>query len=129
MGTFQRMTDRQENFFNVDAMEQGIRRTLSEGMETRVFSGDSAMISIVRVGADQSGKLHSHPEEQWGFLFRGSGVRIQDGKEIAVSAGDFWRTPGNVEHGFRAGPEGAVVFDVFAPPREDYKKPGSGFGG
>jgi quercetin dioxygenase-like cupin family protein len=122
------MTDPKENFFNVDAMEQGIRRTLSEGMETRVFSGDSAMISIVRIGPNSSGKLHSHPEEQWGFLFRGSGVRTQDGEEIAVSAGDFWRTPGSVEHGFRAGPEGAVVFDVFAPPREDYKKPGSGFG-
>jgi quercetin dioxygenase-like cupin family protein len=121
------MTSRKENFFNVDAMEQGIRRTLSEGMETRVFSGDSAMISIVRIGPNRSGKLHSHPEEQWGFLFRGSGVRTQEGTEIAVSAGDFWRTPGNVEHGFRAGPEGAVVFDVFAPPREDYKKPGSGF--
>lgn len=122
------MSDRQDNFFNVDAMEQGLRRKLAEGMETRVFAGDSAMISIVRVGPNQSGKLHAHPEEQWGFLFRGSGVRIQDGKEISVSAGDFWRTPGNVEHGFRAGAEGAVIFDVFAPPREDYKRPGSGFG-
>ena len=122
------MTDQKNNFFNVDAMEQGIPRTLSDGLETRVFSGDSAMISIVRIGPNSSGKLHSHPEEQWGFLFRGSGVRTQDGKEISVSVGDFWRTPGNVEHGFRAGPEGAVVFDVFAPPREDYKKPGSGFG-
>jgi quercetin dioxygenase-like cupin family protein len=122
------MSDRQDNFFNIDAMEQGIRRTLAEGMETRVFSGERAMISIVRMEPNSSGKLHSHPEEQWGFLFRGSGVRSQDGEEITVSAGDFWRTPGHVEHGFRAGPEGAVIFDVFAPPREDYKKPGSGFG-
>ena len=29
---------------------------------------------------------------------------------------------------FRAGPEGAVVYDVFAPPRDDYTKPGVGFG-
>jgi len=39
-----------------------------------------------------------------------------------------WRTPGGIEHGFTAGPNGAVVYDVFAPPREEYKKGGSGFG-
>jgi hypothetical protein len=34
-----------------------------------------------------------------------------------------------VEHTFQAGPDGATVYDVFAPPREEYKKAGSGFGG
>ena len=123
------MSDQDSNFFNVDAMEQGIRRVLAEGMETRVFPGDQAMISIVRIGPNRVGKLHSHPEEQWGFLLRGTGVRRQGESEVAVKAGDFWRTPGDVPHTFEAGPEGAVVFDVFAPPRDDYKKPGSGFGG
>ncbi len=117
-----------ENFFNVDNMEQGIQRVLAEGMETRVFPGEQAMISIVRIDPNKTGNAHSHPEEQWGFLFRGSGVRTQGGTEHEVSEGDFWRSPGNVEHSFRAGPDGAVVFDVFAPPREDYKKPGEGFG-
>ena len=31
------------------------------------------------------------------------------------------------EHGFTAGPDGAVIFDVFAPPREEYTREGSGF--
>ena len=91
-----------ENFFNLDALDQGISRQLAEGMTTRVFPGQQAMISIVR-------------------------TRIQAGEEIAVSAGDFWRTPGNVEHGFSAGPEGALIFDVFAPPREEYSRAGEGF--
>lgn len=122
------MDDQTKNFFNVDAMDQGIHRVLAEGLETRVFAGDQAMISIVRVEPNQAGALHSHPEEQWGFCFRGSGWRTQGGTEIPVSAGDFWRTPGTTVHGFRAGPEGAVIFDVFAPPRDEYKKAGSGFG-
>jgi quercetin dioxygenase-like cupin family protein len=117
------------NFFNVDNHEQGILRQLAEGMETRVFPGDQAMISIVRIGPNRCGSLHAHPEEQWGFCFRGSGTRTQDGVETAVSVGDFWRTPGGVEHSFQAGPEGAVIYDVFAPPRQDYTKPGAGFGG
>jgi len=116
-----------ENFFNLDALEQGIARQLAEGMTTRVFPGDDAMISIVRIEANRSGAIHSHPQEQWGFCVRGSGLRKQAGEEISVSAGDFWRTPGGVEHGFSAGPEGAVIFDVFAPPREEYTRAGSGF--
>lgn len=116
-----------ENFYNVDALEQGIQRQLAEGLSTRVFAGDQAMISIVRIAPNKSGKVHSHPQEQWGFCFRGSGVRFQGGEEIPVKAGDFWRTPGNVEHGFSAGPEGAVVYDVFAPPREEYRTAGKGF--
>jgi len=117
-----------ENFFNLDAMEQGINRELAEGMTTRVFPGDDAMISIVRIDANKSGKIHAHPQEQWGFCVRGSGTRIQAGEEVPVSAGDFWRTPGNVEHGFSAGPEGAVIYDVFAPPH-DAVRPQSGVSG
>ncbi len=71
--------------------------------------------------------MHSHPEEQWGIMLEGEGVRVQDGVEVAVKKGDFWRTPGGVPHTFRAGPSGATVLDVFAPPREEYRQAGSGF--
>ena len=116
-----------QNFFTIDALDEGIARELAEGMTTRIFPGDQAMISIVRIEANRAGQVHSHPQEQWGFCLRGSGVRKQGGEEIAVCAGDFWRTPGNVEHGFVAGDDGAVIFDVFAPPREEYTRSGSGF--
>ncbi len=32
------------------------------------------------------------------MLLEGSAVRVQDGEEIPVKKGDFWRTPGNVPH-------------------------------
>lgn len=118
----------ERNFHRLDDLTEGVARQLADGISARVFVGDQAMISVVRLEPDAEGKIHSHPEEQWGFMLEGSGVRIQDGQEVAVMAGDFWRTPGGVAHGLRAGPEGARVLDVFAPPREDYKKPGAGFG-
>jgi len=118
-----------KNFFNLNDMSQGIARGLTEGLTARVFPGEQAMISVVNIEAGHKGKLHSHAEEQWGLLLKGSGTRTQDGEEIEVRQGDFWCTPGHVEHTFQAGPDGATVFDVFAPPREDYKKAGSGFGG
>lgn len=118
-----------DNFYNLHNMDQGIQRSLAEGLNTRVFPGEQAMISIVKIEPGHKGKLHAHPEEQWGVLLQGSGTRTQGGEDIDVKEGDFWRTPGNIEHTFEAGPEGATVLDVFAPPREEYRKAGSGFGG
>jgi quercetin dioxygenase-like cupin family protein len=86
------------------------------------------MLSIVSIAPNGEGTLHHHPEEQWGVLLEGSAIRVQGGEEIPVTKGDFWRTPGNVPHTMRAGPEGARVLDIFSPPRAEYKKPGKGFG-
>ena len=116
-----------ENFFNLSDPDQGIPRQLTEGISTRVFPGEQAMLSLVTIEPNAEGRLHSHPEEQWGIMLEGEGVRVQDGVEVAVEKGDFWRTPGGVPHSFRAGPSGATVLDVFAPPREEYRQAGSGF--
>ena len=117
-----------ENFFNINDLEAGTPRSLAYGLSTRIFPGDQAMISVVRFEPNAEGTLHHHEEEQWGFLVEGSATRIQGDERIEVSKGDFWRTPGNVPHTMIAGPQGATVFDVFAPPRKAYLKPGEGFG-
>ena len=115
------------HFFNLYDKSQGIARTLAEGLEAKIFPGENLMLSVVTIAANQSGEVHSHPQEQWGVLLEGSGVRIQDGIEHEVSAGDFWQTPGNVPHSFRAGTSGALVLDIFSPPRDEYRQAGSGF--
>ena len=71
---------------------------------------------------------HSHPEEQWGYMIEGTATRIQDGEHIQVGKGSFWRTPRHVEHSVIAGPEGCIILDVFAPPREEYRTPGADLG-
>ena len=114
--------------FNIGDMTQGIQRTLGDGITTRIFGGDQAMLSVVRIEPHCEGQVHSHPQEQWGVLLEGACVRIQDGEEVEMRAGDFWHTPGGVRHGIRTGECAAVVLDVFSPPREEYKTPGEGFG-
>lgn len=116
------------NFFHIDDLSQGLPRELSDGVTTRIFPGEQAMLSVVRIEPNARGTLHSHPEEQWGYLIEGSATRIQDGAHIPVEKNCFWRTPSNIEHSVIAGPEGCVILDVFAPPREDYKTAGRGFG-
>ncbi len=118
---------RPDTFFNFADLSAGIARNLAPGIDTRIFAGEHAMLSVVSFEPGSTGSIHSHSEEQWGVLLEGSGVRIQDGVEVPVGEGDFWRTPAHIEHGFRAGPTGAKVLDIFAPPRAAYRNAGSGF--
>ncbi len=115
--------------FRLDDESQGIGRELGAGIRTRIFAGEQAMLSVVRIEPHTTGALHSHPEEQWGVLLEGECVRIQGEEEWPMRAGDFWHTPGGVRHGIRTGERGATVLDVFAPPRAEYRRPGRGFGG
>ena len=104
----------------------------AQSMEEAIQLGRSithlGMVSVVRIEPNAVGAIHSHPQEQWGLMLEGSAVRIQDGEEIEVKKGDFWVSPGGIEHGVIGGPDGAVILDVFSPPREEYTSPGSGFG-
>ena len=119
----------QENYFNnINDLDSGIKRVLGDGISTRIFCGDQTMLSIVTIEPNAKGQIHSHPQEQWGFLIEGSGIRIQDGQKIEIKKGDFWQTPGGIDHGIIGGTEGAKVLDIFSPPRDEYKKSGSGFG-
>jgi quercetin dioxygenase-like cupin family protein len=117
-----------DTLFNLHDVSLGIARELAPGINTRIFPGEQAMLSVVTIDPNAQGTVHHHPEEQWGVLLEGSAVRTQGGEDFPVKKGDFWRTPSNVPHTIKAGPEGATVLDIFSPPREEYKKAGSGFG-
>lgn len=117
-----------DEFHNLDTGEGGLFRELGPGLTTRIFAGEQAMLSVVSIAPGAMGTMHHHPEEQWGVLLEGSAIRYQGGEEMYVNKGDFWRTPGNVPHTMKAGPDGAKVLDIFSPPRPEYRKAGKGFG-
>ena len=114
--------------FQLNDDPRAIQRKLGEGITTSIFPGENVMLSVVRIAPHSAGSIHSHPEEQWGVLLEGKCTRIQNGEEIEAVAGDFWCTPGGISHGVRTGAEGAVVLDIFSPPRAEYRKSGEGFG-
>lgn len=114
-------------FHNLDKPD-GLERELAPGLLAHIFTGEHCMLSVVTIVPNGEGKLHHHPEEQWGVLLDGTAVRVQGGEEFHVKKGDFWRTPGGVPHTLRAGPQGCRVLDIFSPPRPEYKIPGKGFG-
>ncbi len=108
--------------------DPGIPRQLAPGVIARIFPGIHAMLSIVTIEPHSASPVHSHPNEQWGVCLEGEWIRIQDGVEHRVRAGDFWQTPPGVPHGGRTLGERCVVLVIFAPPREEYRQAGQGFG-
>ncbi len=94
----------------------GISRKLAEGVFSRVFFGEQVMLSIVTIEPHTEAPIHSHPNEQWGYLLEGEWERIQGGKSEICTSGDFWHTPGGVEHGGRTMAKTAVILDIFSPP-------------
>ncbi len=102
--------------------EGGIMRELAAGVTARVFPGVNAMLSVVTLEPHSVSPVHAHPNEQWGVCLEGEWIRIQDGVEHHVRAGDFWQTPPNVSHGGRTLERRCVVLDIFAPPREEYAR-------
>jgi quercetin dioxygenase-like cupin family protein len=126
--TDERERNRPAWVFNIKDDTQGIPRVLGDGLSARIFVGDNVMLSVVRAEPHSEGAVHSHPEEQWGLLLEGECIRIQGDEDFHMKAGDFWHTPGGMRHGLRTGDVGAIVLDIFSPPRKEYRKTGEGFG-
>lgn len=100
--------------FNLADTSRGIQRKLAEGITTRIFPGQNVMLSVVTLEPNSSGIIHSHPEEQWGMLLDGNCVRLQADEEVQMYKGDFWYTPGGVEHMFALAAQGQLFWIFLA---------------
>ena len=111
-----------EHFFNLHNESGGIHRSLADGVTTQIFPGEQAMLSVVRIEAESESARHSHPEEQWGVLLEGNGVRIQNDIERPGTAGDFWQTPviSAIHMLIHAVMAGSVVMLVIVPESSEW---------
>jgi len=64
---------------------------------------------------------HKHPNEQTGYLVKGSIKLFIDGKGLVLHAGDSWSILSNVLHKAEI-LEDSVAIEVFSPRRDDYIK-------
>ena len=91
-----------------------------DGVLARTVDGEQCSFGVVELDPDSVVREHQHPNEQLGIVVSGS-VRFRIGdEERDLRPGGTWRIPPNVPHEVTTGPEGAVVLDVFAPPRADW---------
>jgi quercetin dioxygenase-like cupin family protein len=94
---------------------------LADGVRARALFGDSTMLNLVELDPGAVVPEHSHVHEQMGIVLSGEIVMIFDGEEHPCHAMDAMHIPSGIVHGAYAGPEGAVVLDVFVPIREDFR--------
>jgi quercetin dioxygenase-like cupin family protein len=95
---------------------------LADGVTGRPLFGEGAMLNLIEFEPGAVVPLHSHPHEQLGVILSGSLIMVVDGESHELGPMDAIALPGGIEHSAVAGPEGAVMLDVFAPVREDYRE-------
>lgn len=92
-----------------------------DGVRARIVDGEQCSFAIVELGASSVVREHAHPNEQLGMVVSGSvSFRIED-ETRELGPGGTWRIPAGAPHEVHTGPEGAVVIDVFAPARDDWR--------
>jgi quercetin dioxygenase-like cupin family protein len=90
------------------------------GVLGRAVHGERVTLAVVELEPSSVVAEHAHENEQLGIVLRGS-VRFRVGdEERELGPGETWRIPSNTPHEVHTGPDGAVVIDVFGPPRDDW---------
>ena len=91
-----------------------------DGIVSRAVQGEQATLALLEFAPDAIVPEHSHANEQLGMVVSGA-MTFRIGDETReIGPGATYVIPSNVPHEATAGPDGAVVIDVFAPPRADW---------
>ena len=92
-----------------------------ERIVARSIHGERMTLSVVELEPGAVVAEHSHENEQLGIVIRGAmDFRVGDERR-ELGPGATWLIPANTPHEATAGPDGAVVIDVFAPIRADFR--------
>lgn len=103
-----------------DDLERIAPLPIWESIVARTVSGERLTLAVVELDPGAVAAEHSHENEQLGIVLQGRMTFRVGGEERELGPGGTWTIPANVLHSAIAGPEGAVVIDVFAPPRADW---------
>ncbi|CAN5634030.1 hypothetical protein BH24CHL9_BH24CHL9_05970 [soil metagenome] len=94
-----------------------------EAVLARRVEGERITLAVIELAPGSIVPEHEHPHEQLGICIQGSLTFRVGGEERELGPGGTWRIGPGVLHRGTAGPEGAVVLDVFSPPRSDWDYP------
>jgi len=93
-----------------------------DGVHARAIHGERITLGVIELDANSVVPEHAHEPEQLGIVLAGS-LRFRVGDERReLGPGETWTIPSNVPHEVEVGPDGAVVLDVFAPTRDDWRE-------
>ena len=91
-----------------------------DGVIAHAVEGKEATLAAIELAPSTKVPEHQHANEQTGILLRGT-LRFRIGDEAKdLVPGSTWVIPANVPHDVEAGPDGAFLVELFAPPRADW---------
>jgi quercetin dioxygenase-like cupin family protein len=93
-----------------------------QAVSARAIQGERMTLAIVELEPNAYVPEHRHENEQLGIVLAGAMKFRVDDETRELGPGGTWNIPANVPHEATAGPEGAVVIDVFAPTRSDWSQ-------
>ena len=91
-----------------------------DAVQARVIVGRNASLAVVELAPNAVVPEHHHEHEQLGMCIEGSITFTIGGERRELGPGGTWRIPSNLPHDGVAGPEGAIVVDIFSPVRADW---------
>jgi len=92
-----------------------------EAVRARKIEGERLTLAVVELAPDALVPEHVHESEQIGICIEGRITFTVDGETRELGPGGTWRINSNRPHVARAGPNGAIVIDAFAPIRSDWQ--------
>jgi len=93
---------------------------LVPGIKTHIVSAEKITLSMASAEPNSQLPPHRHENEQMLIVLDGAIDFIIEGKQYHIEKGDVVVLPSNTEHGGYFTDKGAIVIDVFSPPRYDF---------
>ncbi len=104
----------------VDMMDSPLLQVWGETVRARRVQGEHITLAVVELDPNAVVPEHHHVAEQMGIVLAGEMIFTIDGETRTLGPGGTWRILSDIPHGVTAGPNGAVVIDVFTPVRADW---------
>ena len=89
-------------------------------VRARRIQGERITFAVVELAPNAVVPEHRHEAEQLGMVIKGETHFTVDGETRVLGPGGTWRILSNLPHDCVAGPDGAVLIDVFTPVRADW---------
>ena len=104
----------------IDIMDAPLLAVWGDEVRARRIQGEHITLAMVELEAGAAVPEHRHSAEQLGMVLAGEMQFTLDGETRTLGPGGTWRILSDRPHNVIAGPNGAVVIDVFTPVRSDW---------
>lgn len=103
-----------------DIKDQPLLKIWGETVLGRRIQGERITLALLELAPNAVVPEHRHANEQLGMVITGQMHFTVNGETRDLGPGGTWRILGDRPHDVVAGPDGAVVIDVFTPIRSDW---------